>query len=437
MKPVRWSKLKTPSLQETRHSRLRDFLADRRGNVTLITALMAPILAMLVGGGLTLAEANAARTNLQDALDSSVLAGVAESSVVEIQLSTARRVFASNSAVLGGKGVTAAFQSDGTTLSGTARLSVTPFLPGFSSLTSIPVSVEAAARKPKIGLCILGLNNLDNGAFDINGTPDFKAPDCAVQANSGSRRAMTQEGGVRAEAGFFGVHGGEDTNNFFPAPEVESPKIADPYLNIAFPSHGACPPGASRKGLVIDADTRLTPGTYCGGINITGRDTRVTMAPGVYVMVDGPLLVNGNARLSGEEVMVAFTGSDSTLRVWGSSSVDLTSPTAGIYKNMQFFQDRTDPKGRGAWVSVGGNGGPNDATDLSKLKIDGVAYFPTQNFWIYGKADVDINSPGLAIVADKIWFQGAATIDVTSVNTRNLTNIVGGFANPKGAWLIK
>lgn len=413
------------------------FGADRRGNVALITAVSAPVLGLLVAGAISFAEATEAKTGLQDALDSAVLAGIAESSVVEIQLATAKKVFQANVSRLGPISPVGSFASDGETLTGTARATVPTLLPEFTAADSIPVSATAAARKPKVGLCILGLNNLDNGAFDINGNPAFNAPDCAVQANSGSRRAMTQEGGARAEAGLFSVHGGEDTSNFVPAPQTASPRISDPYLSIAFPPHKSCPPGATRKGLVIEADTRLTPGTYCGGINITGKDTRVTLAPGIYVMVDGPLLVNGNARLSGEEVMIAFTGADSTLRVWGSSSVELTSPTSGIYKNMQFFQDRTDPRGRGAWVSVGGNGGPNDLTDLSKLKFDGVAYFPTQNFWIYGKADVDINSPGLAIVADKIWFQGAATIDVTSENTRNLTDIVGGFAHPRGAWLVK
>lgn len=102
---------------------------------------------------------------------------------------------------------------------------------------------------------------------------------------------------------------------------------------------------------------------------------------------------------------------------------------------MQFFQDRSDPKGRGAWVSIGGNGGPTLGNDQSKLSIDGAAYFPTQNFWVYGAAQVEINSPGLAIVADKIWFQGSAKIEVTSENRRGLLNPAKAVV-PFGARLV-
>jgi hypothetical protein len=188
---------------------------------------------------------------------------------------------------------------------------------------------------------------------------------------------------------------------------------------------------------VVTENTTLKPGTYCGGINITGKSLVVRLEPGIYVMVDGSLLVNGNARLEGEQVLIAFTGTDATLRIWGGSSVELTSPTSGVYKNVQFFQDRFDPRGRGMWVSNGGNGGPNDETDTSKLRFDGAAYFPTQNFWVYGAADVDMNSPGVVLVADKIWFQGAATIDVTQLNSRDLRDFVADTVYSSGARLIK
>lgn len=406
----------------------------------MVAALTAPIIAATVAGALSFADATTTKSNLQDTLDAAVLAGASSSDVPELQLAAARTYFLLNAPTgltEGSSSPAATFSTTGEILRGRASLNLKSLLPGLLGLDTIPIGVTAAARKPRVAICILGLNTLDNGAFDINGNPAFKAPDCAVQANSGSSRAMTQEGNAPAEARIFAVSGGEKTNNFSSKPKTGADRVADPYLAVPFPSHRTCGSGDSKKGLVIQEDTVLSPGVYCGGINITGQGTTVTMSPGVYVMVDGPLLVNGNATLKGDRVMVAFTGDDSTLRVWGDSTVELTSPSAGVYANMQFFQDRNDPKGRGAWVSVGGSGGANDETDLSRLKIDGVAYFPTQNFWIYGKADVDINSPSLAIVADKIWFQGAATIDITTNNARNLTNILGAQISPLNAWLIE
>ena len=171
-----------------------------------------------------------------------------------------------------------------------------------------------------------------------------------------------------------------------------------------------------RSTLEIKATTELTPGTYCGGIAISGGNVR--MAPGVYVMVGGSFSVSSGAVVTGDEVMIGFTGGDSTLRIWGNSSLTLTSPVSGAWKNMQFMVDPASVDAQRTWVSIGGSSGNADGTP--KLTYDGVAYFGTQNFWVYGNAVIEANSPTVAIVADKIWVQGSATVDITSKNPRKL-----------------
>jgi len=79
--------------------------------------------------------------------------------------------------------------------------------------------------------------------------------------------------------------------------------------------------------------------------------------------------------------------------------------------NMQFMQDRNDLNSRGLWDSIGGS---------TTLKYDGVAYFPSQNFWAFGDTNITANSPSMAIVADKIWTQGSANVNITHNNPRNL-----------------
>lgn len=170
----------------------------------------------------------------------------------------------------------------------------------------------------------------------------------------------------------------------------------------------------------IKNNRRLKPGTYCYGIHIYGGAT-VTMDPGVYVMWNGPFWVNGGATVTGDQVIIAFTGKGSTLQIWGNAGVSLTSPTSGTYMNMQFMQDWNDDNTRNLWVSIGGSDPNNDTGDSSKLSYDGVAYFPTQNFWVHGNATVNENPPTLAVVADKIWTQGNATVNVTNSNPRNLS----------------
>lgn len=401
------------------------FLADTGGNIALVAALAAPLLGLTIAGGLTFTDAQQRRSAMQDALDAAVLAGAAHGGNARDKVAAAQSYFAANrNPVI--RNAEAQFEVGGRFVTGVGSASMPTVFAVLFGRESLDLSVNATAEQASISVCLLGLNNSDNGAFDINGNPDLQAPDCAVHANSGSGRAMTQEGRAPAKAGLFSVRGGAQTNGFSPAPREGQEVVADPYKHLPFLQHGVCDDRADR-GLVIRTDTTLQPGTYCGGINITGSGVKVTMAPGEYVMVGGPLLVNGNATLEGREVVVGFTGSDTTLRVWGNGSVDLTSPTSGTYANMQFFQDGNDPRGRGAWVSIGGNGGPTVGNDQSKLSIDGAAYFPTQNFWVYGAAEVEINSPGLAVVADKIWFQGSARIAVTSENRRDIVDPVKSF----------
>jgi hypothetical protein len=243
---------------------------------------------------------------------------------------------------------------------------------------------------------------------------------------------MTQEGNPTAIARRFGVSGSHTGNNYSTPPKDGSAVVPDPYASIPFPSYDSCA-SAPKKGLTIDGgSTTLSPGTYCGGVRMKAGAS-VTLQPGIYVMVDGSFWLDGGSSATGREVVIAFTGDDATLRVWGDSTIDLTSPTSGTYKNFQFFQNPNDDKGRGAWVSLGGNG---NTADKSKATWDGIAYFPTQNFWVFGDTNVNVNSPGTALVAGQIWVQGNATLNVSNNNPRNLSGITAATV-PGGARLIQ
>jgi hypothetical protein len=154
------------------------------------------------------------------------------------------------------------------------------------------------------------------------------------------------------------------------------------------------------------------------------------------VMVDGPFWVNGSANVAGSDVMIAFTGKGSTLQVWGDASVNLTSPKTGTYANFQFFQDRNSASTAQLWVSIGGSSGGNEE-GATKLTFDGTAYFPTQNFWVFGNTILNANSPGMAIVSDKIWTQGNATFTITNLNPRSLTGIQAPPQTDLGVRLIQ
>ena len=406
----------------------RKFRSDDGGQVAVIFALAMLPVVIGVGAAVDYSRANNGRSALQAALDSAVLAAAIDNSSNWLQVAT--NTYNGNVNAKGGTLGTVSFTYQNSIYSGVANSTSTTAFMGVIGIKSMPIQVKAAAITTKIPLCMLGLNAFDKGAFDMNGNAKLNAPTCAVQANTTDGKGMTQEGNPTAIAQYFGVAGAHTGTGYSTTPKDGAGQVADPYASIPFPAYSAC--GNNPKGMDINGGTTvLDPGTYCGGIRIKGGAS-VTLNAGIYVMVDGAFQVDGASTVTGTEVTIAFTGDDATLRLWGNSTLNLTSPTSGTYANFQFFQNPNDDKGRGAWVSIGGNG--NNSADGSKATWDGVAYFPTQNFWVYGNPTVNVNSPTLSIVAGEIWNQGNATINVTNQNTRNLN--VNPITTSGGARLL-
>ena len=406
-----------------------DFQQRNEGQAAVMFALAVVPLAGAVGAAVDYSHANSVRTSLQKALDSAVLAAAIDSS--SNWQNAAMNAFNGNANPKASSVRTPTFTVDKDVYSGSASaLTETSFM-GVFGIRTMTVSATSAATTGKIPLCVLGLNSFDSGAFDMNGNSKFNGPNCAVQANTKSNKGMTQEGQPTAVARRFGVSGSHTGNGYSTPVKDGSATVADPYASIPFPAYDDC--GNGGNGLTINGGSEtLSPGTYCGGVRIKGGAT-VTLQPGIYVMVDGSFWLDGGSTATGKEVVIAFTGSDATLRVWGDSTINLTSPTSGTYKNFQFFEDPNDQKGRGAWVSLGGNG---NTGDNSKASWDGIAYFPGQNFWVYGNTTVNLNSPSMALVAGQIWVQGNATMNVTNDNPRNLTGLTQATV-PGGARLVQ
>ncbi|KQO57666.1 hypothetical protein ASF22_22675 [Methylobacterium sp. Leaf87] len=91
---------------------------------------------------------------------------------------------------------------------------------------------------------------------------------------------------------------------------------------------------------VVSTRTTLRPGTYCGGLHIT-RGANVTLMPGVYVMKDGPLVVDQNATFTGANVGFFFTGLTTGLLFDQKSTISLTAPKDGPMMGLLLQEDRT------------------------------------------------------------------------------------------------
>ncbi len=95
-----------------------------------------------------------------------------------------------------------------------------------------------------------------------------------------------------------------------------------------------------------DKTVTLQPGTYYGGLKITGVGT-VTFSSGVYIFAGGGFDYSGGTNIHGTGVTFyniddAYAqnnnGACGSIAIQGSGTLTLSAPTSGAYKNMLFWQ---------------------------------------------------------------------------------------------------
>ena len=243
-------------------------------------------------------------------------------------------------------------------------------------------------------LCMLALNKTASPGLLVAGNAYVDVSKCGVQVDSSASQAARTNGGATMKAATIDVVGQYTGFGFSPTPRVEQPYIEDPLVSLPAPSIGKC---LSAKGRKVKGMATLSPGTYCGGIDV-GAGATATLNPGVYVLKGGGLTVHGGGTIKGDEVMFYnTTGSYAPINFGGGSLALLTAPTDGTYKGILFFTDRA--------VS-GGKANLFTASALSRFT--GTLYFPTTPLTFIGSTELLVQE--MLIIADTIEFQGNCTV---------------------------
>jgi hypothetical protein len=133
---------------------------------------------------------------------------------------------------------------------------------------------------------------------------------------------------------------------------------------------------------------------YSSKLQITST---TTLNAGNYILQNGMSVTGNNTRLSGSGVMLYVAGGD--INMAGGSSVNLTPPTSGNYKNILIFQSRTDTND--LKITGGSSAG---------LTFGGVIYVPqsTQVTLSTGGATLNVT----AVVAQNIKISSSAQVIV-------------------------
>ena len=242
--------------------------------------------------------------------------------------------------------------------------------------------------------------------IDINGSVVVNAPTCGIVDNGNYN---TQGSKLIVSAGSFSVAGDRAstgsggsvtcTNGQTSCPEVNAPASGDPlgYLTappVQSPSYG----NVTTSGGTTSSPYVLSPGTY-GNLTI-GKNSIVSMQPGIYYINGSTgLTMNGGGSVTGNGVMLYFTGTATINTTGGGNKMDISlSPmTTGTYAGILMYQDKND-------LSSPSLGGDDQST------FSGALYFPSVNVTFYG--DAKSTQAGL-LVSASLSFSGNPTLNIT------------------------
>ncbi|GJE58277.1 hypothetical protein MPOCJGCO_0356 [Methylobacterium trifolii] len=321
----------------------------------MVFGLGATVLVGLVGGGIDYGRLASRRNQLQRAVDAGALAGgnalklamPNTASIAGVTEQTIRAGVTSPSDRPLTVQVTVA--EDKTSVSAYAEET---FRLAFGSLLGVGnAKITAKARASVVGkmrLCMLTLDSLAAGAFNLQKKAQVTANECSLYSNSANPLGMVGQADAIAQAqticsagGYLGVRA-----NFSPTPQTGCPVIEDPLRDRPAPPIGNCASLPFPLNLLdvlsikkIETSVTLEPGTYCGGLHIT-KNAVVSLKPGIYVMKDGPLVVDKKASLSGVDVAFYFTGNKGGLVFDKKTTISLTAPTSGVMAGLLMSEER-------------------------------------------------------------------------------------------------
>ena len=264
------------------------------------------------------------------------------------------------------------------------------------------VVARAVAGLMPADACLYVLDPHASGALTVAGNSTVTLHDCGVQVNSDSSTGAVSQGTARLTSTGVGVVGNYTGSGFFPTPTTGVVPAPDPFAYLEAPASASCT-YTSRQ--TIKTETTLSPGVYCGGLEVTAQG-RVHLNPGVYVLKGGGLKTQAGARLAGEKIMFYNTSGPSyswaPVNFHAASESDLSPPDSGPYKGILFFNDRSIT-----------------ATDLNvfagtpNTEFTGAIYFANTNVRFTG--DTSGEAHKMVFAARKVEFTGNTRIDAFNI----------------------
>ena len=381
---------------------------NEKGAIVALVAIMSPALVGGLGLVMDLGFAYVMKRRLQIAADAAAVAAAHE--IRRENYSTYRAAALYDSSINGfddgdGANITVSRPPASGPKSGdsgfvevTIRDQSPLFFMRLFRTTPLDISARAVAGVQSVSQCAIALNDDDTGAFTVAGSAHVELRNCGIHVNSLDDEAAKGIGGGTVNAKSINVVGDYDGTGFHPTPIAGTYPADDPFAAIEMPTFGGC---THTRKLRIDDSQVLSPGVYCGGIEITSTAV-VTLLPGNHIINGGGLTMRGGGRLVGDGVTIFNTGGPGhvykPIVFLGGAEATLTAPDSGDYKGILFYQDRDVSSTL-----------ENTFSGTSGLDINGAMYFPTTPLLFAG--DFEGSQFQVALVADTMEFRGNPTFE--------------------------
>lgn len=390
----------------------------------MIFAMLLVVVIAAAGGTLDMINASAMRHDMQDALDSAVLAGVRASATqmtssasaafaknVPTDLAAASQSYSSSSSASSAASASVVT----TTLTGKATYVSPTFMMKLVGINSLTLSVKSVAMGTATTTssgapCIYVLDPTGSQALLVNSGASVSAPTCEIHVKSTANPAAIFNSGSSLNFKKLCIQGANVIKNSVTVPNLSTSCAAqgDPYAGtLPTPSSSTC----TYSNLNYSAATQtLQPGVYCGWFNFNNSSAKITFAPGVYVIKNGGWNVNGGTWTG---TGVTFYYADTSKIQFNSGiSADLSAPSTGTYKNLLMYEASGLAKSQFV------------LNDSVANKLTGLIWLPSRELTLNAKSGVQ--SDALTLVVWRLILN----------NTTWTLTPMGGSSSPSGSGVM-
>jgi hypothetical protein len=404
-------------------SKLRHFRKADEGQALVLTALALVVLMLMAGLGVDVGYLRYQKQQMQKAADAGVMAGATEFIYGGKWKAAAFSDAAANGFQNGINGILVTpnyppqtpgdpFQGNRNYVEVIVAQAQPTFFMRVLNHNTVPVSARALASVAGAASgCIYVLDPLASASFKAAGTIVLSSA-CGIRVDSSDPGAYTDNGGACVEAANgISVHGGvaNPGPGCSTVPQAYAAPFPDPLAGLTEPTPGTC---TTQSGKITGGTVTLNPGTFCGGIQISGSNPNVTFTPGLYILYGGGMSINAQATVTGNGVTFYNTGTAhgsaafGRISINGGSGISLSAPInnndpTGAIEAILFFENR-DP------AVTGGSQTNNTINGTSGSFFDGALYFKSTSLNYSGSS----TSGGYSIiVADQISITGTTTVN--------------------------